>query len=125
MTTVAKRVIYAVDGVDVASFALPLSDDDVHRTISLTILKELRTMATISDQALADLQTAAQANADRDAALGAKVDAAVQLITDLKAAVAGAGTSADPVVQQVIALLNGATAQSISGEDKLDAAVAP
>lgn len=82
-------------------------------------------MATISDQALADLQAAAQANADRDAVLGGKVDAAIQLINDLKAAVGAQGQSADAQLQAVTALLNGATAQAITAEDKLDAAVAP
>lgn len=92
--------------------------------VAATILKELRTMAQISDAALAALQAAAQANADRDAALGAKVDAAVQLINDLKSAVGG-GASADAALQAVTDLLNSATAQSVTAENALDAAVAP
>jgi hypothetical protein len=123
MTTVTKRITYAVDSVDVASFSLPLSEDDIHRAISLTTLKELRAMATISDQALADLQAAAQANADRDALLGGKVDAAIQLIQDLKDA--ANQPNVDQALRDVTALLNGATAQAIAAEDKLDAAVAP
>lgn len=102
-----------------------ISLEDANLAVSLTILKELRAMATISDQALADLQAAAQANADRDAMLGGKVDAAVQLIQDLKAAVESQGTSADDKLQAVTALLNGATAQAVEAEDKLDATVAP
>lgn len=125
MPTVGKRVVYSIDGVDVASFNLPMSDADVHLTVSLTTLKELRQMATISDKALADLQAAAQANADRDAALGAKVDAAVQLINDLKAAVDAQGVSADDKINAVTAILNSGTAQSVTAEDNLDAAVAP
>jgi hypothetical protein len=80
-------------------------------------------MATISDQALADLQAAAQANADRDALLGGKVDAAIQLIQDLKDA--ANQPNVDQALRDVTALLNGATAQAIAAEDKLDAAVAP
>jgi len=101
-----------------------VSPEEANLVVSLTILKELRAMATISDKALADLQAAAQANADRDAALGAKVDAAVQLIQDLKDALNNA-PSADAAVQAVTDLLSGATAQEIAAEDKLDSAVAP
>lgn len=102
-----------------------ISPVDANLIVSLTVLKELRAMAQISDQKLADLQAAAQANADRDAVLGGKVDAAVQLITDLKAIIADGSVSADAQIQAVTDLLNSATAQAVTAEDALDAAVAP
>ena len=101
-----------------------VSPEEANLVIALTILKELRAMATISDKALADLQAAAKANADLDAALNAKVDAAVQLIQDLKDALNNA-PSADAAVQAVTDLLSGASAQEVTAEGKLDSAVAP
>lgn len=139
MTGVAQKTSLLIDGVEVFSYVGPLSPEQAQLAVSLTILKELRQMAQISDQALADLQTAAAANAQRDAELSGKVDllngkvdAAAQLIADLKAAIAANSTSADAALAAVTTLLNGATAQSIASaaavdtaEGKLDAAVAP
>lgn len=123
MTSIAIKTTYLVDGIEVISFVGLPAEQNRSLAISLTTLKELRAMATISDKALADLQAAAQANADRDEILGGKVDAAIQLIDDLKLAAAQPDKTA--AIQAVTTLLNGATAKAIAAEDKLDVAVAP
>lgn len=109
------------------TFSIPglSSIQDANLAVSLTILKELRQMATISDQALADLQAAAAANKAHDDAMTAKVDAAIQLINDLKAAVGAQGQSADAQLAAVTALLNSGAAADIANEAKIDAAIAP
>lgn len=144
--TLAPGVVLTLDPSKVG-IQISLDDDtagviaqtNANAAETLSLTKELRTMAQVSDQVLADLQAAAQANAARDAeqstkidALIGKADAAAQLITDLKAALAANAANSDAAVQAVTALLNTATAQDVASgaqidvvAGKLDAAVAP
>lgn len=130
--TLAPGVVLSFDP---AKIGLQISlDDDTAAVVaqtnafaaeSLSIAKDLLKMATISDQALADLEAAAKANADHDAAMTAKVDALLQLVADLKAAVGAQGVNVDDKLASVTALLNSGIAADVANESKIDAAIAP
>jgi hypothetical protein len=118
--SVTKRLSYAIDGVEVAAFSLPVPESELDRAISLTTLKEVRAMATVVDA----LEAAEAASAAKIDVLQSKEDAVLQLLNDLKGA-PGISAADQARIQAVIDKMAAGTAKVSAAEDGLDAAVAP